>query len=71
MSKLKVIRVDMEKKEITFINCEDRGVEFTPIDSPFTEEVWAGVVQVVSLDELLGISEPLTLEELEKKYPKK
>jgi hypothetical protein len=61
--KLKVIKVDKKKRTITVDNC----VDFKPV--PIVElPIWAGTMY--SLDELFGITEELTKEELEKKYPK-
>ena len=61
--KLKVIKVDKKNRTITVDNC----VDFKPV--PIVElPIWAGTMH--SLDELSGITRELTLEELEKKYPK-
>jgi hypothetical protein len=63
MKKLKVTKVDKKKKTITVDNC----VDFKPV--PIVElPIWAGTMH--SLDELLSLSDELTKEELEKKYPK-
>jgi hypothetical protein len=66
---LKVHKIDQINKTISY---EEVGeVEFTEIKIvELPEEVWAGEVQPVSLYELFGFSEPLTLEELKKRYPK-
>ena len=63
MSKLKVTKVDKKNRTITVDTC----VDFKPV--PIVElPIWAGTMY--SLDELFGLTEELTLEELEKKYPK-
>ena len=60
---LKVVKVDKKNKAITLDDC----VEATPV--PIIElPIWAGTLH--SLDELLGLTEELTKEELGKKYPK-
>lgn len=61
--KIKVTKVNKEKKEITVGEC----VDFTPIPI-ISPPIWVG--EMYTLDELLGITEELTKEELEKKYPK-
>jgi hypothetical protein len=59
--KLKVTKVDKKNKTIAVENC----VDVKPV--PIVElPIWAGTVH--SLDELFGLSEELTKEELEKKY---
>jgi hypothetical protein len=61
--KLKVTKVDKKNRTITVDNC----VDFKPV--PIVElPIWAG--EVKSLNELFGISEEVSLEELTKKYPK-
>jgi hypothetical protein len=61
--KLKVTKVDKKNRTITVDNC----VDFKPV--PIVElPIWAGTMH--SLDELFGVTEELTKEELEKKYPK-
>ena len=69
MIKLKVHKIDQSSKSITVSYEEVGEVEFTEIKlTELPQEIWAGEVQLVSLDEILGISEPLTIEELKKKY---
>ncbi len=61
--KLRVKKVDKKNRTITVDNC----VDFKPV--PIVElPIWSGTMH--SLDELSGITEQLTKEELEKKYPK-
>jgi hypothetical protein len=58
----KVVKVDKKNKTITMDTCD---VESVPIvELP----IWASTLH--SLDELSGLTGELTLEELEKKYPK-
>jgi hypothetical protein len=62
--KLKVTKVDKKNKTITVDIC----VDFKPV--PIVElPIWAGTMH--SLDELFGVTEELTKEELERLYPKK
>lgn len=59
--KLKVTKVDKKNRAITVNNC----VDVKPV--PIVElPIWAGTMH--SLDELFGLTEELTKEELEKKY---
>jgi hypothetical protein len=68
---LKVYKIDHSSKSITVSYEEVGEVEFTELKTvELPEEIWAREVQLVSLNELFGFSEPLTLEELKKRYPK-
>jgi hypothetical protein len=59
--KLKVTKVDKKNRTFTVDTC----VDFKSV--PIVElPIWAGTMH--SLDELFGLSEELTKEELEKKY---
>jgi hypothetical protein len=61
--KLRVKKVDTKNKTITLDNC----VDFKPV--PIVKlPIWAGTMH--SLDELVSLTEELTKEDLEKKYPK-
>jgi hypothetical protein len=61
--KLKVTKVDKKNRTITVDTC----VSVKPV--PIVElPIWTGTMH--SLDELFGLTEELTKEELEKKYPK-
>jgi hypothetical protein len=60
---LKVTKVDKKNRTVTVDTC----VDFKTV--PIIElPIWSGTIH--SLDELFGITEELTKEELQKKYPK-
>jgi len=64
MGKLKVVKVDTDKKEITVVtdDCQPEYIE------PIVLPIWVGEVR--SFDDLFGLKEEISKEELEKKYPK-